>query len=447
MNIRKALPQLRRISSTLFLSSLFFITPLSAQTSLSLQDAVNRAVENSWEFKMAEADRNSAHAQFRQANAAFLPQLSVSNTAVRTNNPLQAFGILLQQETVTAADFNPAVLNDPDNRVNYNTRVEVQQPLLNLNALKGRSAARKMLDARESGLHRTQQMVVLQTKSAYFGYALALEQIQVLEGAVSAASANLQVAENLLSQGIIKEVDLMNAQVHEMNIRNQLRKARGNAETALMNLNYWVRLDSSELIVSDSLEQFRAVSPLVDARVPENRSDLLALKSAVEARSEMLKSSQGQFVPNLAVFGSYEWNDDELTGFGANNYVMGATLRWDIFKGGQQLFGVQKSRAEYEKTKLEYQQKKNQAELELSEARTQAAVAFAAIDISEKALQKSREAYRITQNRFEQGMEKTADLLASEAQLREAELNYLNSLYQYANSLFQLEFLTQNSTP
>jgi hypothetical protein len=53
-------------------------------------------------------------ADYRQSNSLFLPSITASHTAIATNNPLMAFGSKLNQATITASDFNPEILNNPD---------------------------------------------------------------------------------------------------------------------------------------------------------------------------------------------------------------------------------------------------------------------------------------------------------------------------------------------
>ena len=55
---------------------------------------------------------------------------------------------------MTNADFNPALLNDPDVFDNFTTRIQVEQPLLNFDAFVGRSAASANVKATELNLQR-----------------------------------------------------------------------------------------------------------------------------------------------------------------------------------------------------------------------------------------------------------------------------------------------------
>ena len=107
---------------------------LFAQDTLSISknDLLQKVTENNLQIKVAEKSFQSAKADYRQSNALFLPNITVSHTGIVTTNPLMAFGSKLNQEILTASDFNPALLNDPDKTQNFATKIEVQQPLINL---------------------------------------------------------------------------------------------------------------------------------------------------------------------------------------------------------------------------------------------------------------------------------------------------------------------------
>jgi outer membrane protein TolC len=77
---------------------------------LKLQDALDATIKDNAEVLLATLDQENAKAKFDQTNAVFLPQVNLSYTALVTNNPLNAFGFKLQQQSVAPADFNPQLL-------------------------------------------------------------------------------------------------------------------------------------------------------------------------------------------------------------------------------------------------------------------------------------------------------------------------------------------------
>src|SRR5688572_18182823 len=106
---------MNKIFAGLVILASFITVPLVAQESLplSLDEALNAALKNNNEIILTSLDEERADAMFKQTNAVFLPQIKVSYTAMGTNNPLNAFGFKLQQQSIGASDFNPEVLNNP----------------------------------------------------------------------------------------------------------------------------------------------------------------------------------------------------------------------------------------------------------------------------------------------------------------------------------------------
>ena len=126
-----------------------FISSYNAQEiqPISKEEVLNRVSEANQQIKISVEAFNEAKADYRQTNAVFLPNISVSHTAIATTNPLMAFGSKLNQEIVTQADFNPDALNNPSQIQNYATVFEFQQPLINMDGFYQRKAAKYKMEA------------------------------------------------------------------------------------------------------------------------------------------------------------------------------------------------------------------------------------------------------------------------------------------------------------
>ena len=84
---------------------------------------VQKANDKNLQLQIANQAFKSAQADYRQSNALFLPSITASHTAISTTNPLMAFGTKLNQEVLSASDFNPALLNDLAVTQNYTTKI------------------------------------------------------------------------------------------------------------------------------------------------------------------------------------------------------------------------------------------------------------------------------------------------------------------------------------
>jgi hypothetical protein len=102
---------------------------------LSLQKAIETAIADNNSFQTAKIDEAIMGERLNQSNVAFLPQANFSYTSLFTNNPLNAFGFKLQQSIVKQEDFNPALLNHPSGVSDFSAKIDVLQPLLNMDAV------------------------------------------------------------------------------------------------------------------------------------------------------------------------------------------------------------------------------------------------------------------------------------------------------------------------
>ncbi len=411
---------------------------------ISKKDIVERLADKNLQIKIANQEFKSAQADYRQSNALFLPSISVSHTAMLTNNPLMAFGSKLNQEILTPADFNPALLNNPAATRNYATQVEALQPLLNLDGWYGRQAAKAKMDAYGLQTARTKEYLELEVNKAFMQLQLAYRAVKVLEKANTTGDANLKLIENYFKQGMLQKTDLLMVQVRVNEIKNQLQYAKSNVQNASDYLAFLLNEDNGNKVFKPMEDLATQITVETTTGVlPDSRRDLLAMNKSTEAYRKMWQSSKLSLLPRLNAFSSYQLYDRQLFGTQAKGYLVGLQLSWNIFDGYQTLGKTQKAKAEFQKMSLENQQYKAKSQLELNSTSRQLKDAENKVNLSELAWKQSQEAYRIRSNRFKQGLEKTTDLLTSETQQFQKELEHLQAVFEYNFTQQYLQFLTR----
>ncbi|MEP2240344.1 MAG: TolC family protein [Maribacter sp.] len=423
---------------------LFFFTGLAQETkSVSKEEVLSQVLERNNTLKMAQQDVLSAKGDFNQTNAILLPNISVSHTAIATTNPLMAFGSKLNQEILTAADFNPVLLNDPSQIEDYATRIQVQQPLLNFDGIYQRKAAKAKLTATELQSNRTEDYLALEVEKAYMQLQLAYKTVAVLEKAQKTALENRRIANNSYKQGYLQKSDILAVEVRVTEIENQLQYAKSNILNASNYLSVLMNSEENEVLKpADSLKMI-SYTTTNTLNLSENRKDILAMNSATEAYRQMHKADQMAFLPRLNAFGTYELHDDEIFQGQAQGYLFGAELKWNLFEGSKRFGKSQKSKAEYDKSKLQLEQYKSESQLELNKAKRGFKDAENKLNLTKLALEQSEESLRIRTNRYKQGLEKTTDLLLSETQFSQKQLEYYNTIFQYNYALAYVQFLTK----
>jgi outer membrane protein TolC len=436
---------MKRTRTLILFPVLFFGFLLQAQETMSIGkvEVLERVQENNSQLRISQQEFLAARAQYRQTNAVFLPNISVSHTGMTTNNPLMAFGSRLNQEIVTQADFDPARLNNPDRIDNFATKVEVQQPLVNLDGFWERGAAKNKMQA--TGLQgvRTGDHMKLETEKAYMQLQLAHKAVTVLEQALETAQANLRLAENNFKQGYLQRSDVLAVEVRVTEVNNQLHYARSNVKNASDYLMFLMG-ESLDVVLlpADSLSV--QMNVVTSPALPGDRADIKAMELATDARKKMYTASKMAFLPRLNAFGSYELYDDEIFQEDANGYMAGVALTWDLFEGSKRFGKTQQSKAEYKQAELELEQHVQQSQLELNRATRALQDAENKLQLTQLALEQSKEALRIRNNRYEQGLEKTTDLLGAETQFSEKQLEYYQTVYEYNYAVAYIEFLTSS---
>ncbi|MGB7785819.1 MAG: TolC family protein [Salinimicrobium sp.] len=434
---------MKRTKNLFLLPVLFFtwLLPAQEKVTISKQDVLERVQENNSRVKISQQDLLAARAQYRQTNAVFLPNVSLSHTGMTTNNPLMAFGSKLNQEIVTQSDFDPARLNDPGRIDNFATKIEVKQPLINLDGFYQRAAAKDRMQATALQSLRTDDHMKLETEKAYMQLQLAHKAVKVLEQALETAKANLSLAENNFKQGYLQKADVLSVEVRVTEVNNQLRAAQSNVKNAS---DYLMFLMSDPidviLIPKDSLQV--EVKQAFNAGLSKDRADIQAMELAAEARKNMYRADKMAFLPRLNAFGSYELYDDKILTGDANGYMAGVALTWDLFDGSKRFGKVQQTKAEFKKAELQYEQHLQQSQLELNKAHRDLQDAENKLELTRMAMEQSKEALRIRNNRYEQGLEKTTDLLMAETKFSEKQLEYYQTVYEYNYALAYLDFLT-----
>ena len=437
---------MRKINLLLLFGTLSISTLGFGQDTLTIskKDIGQKAKDKNLQLQIANQAFKSAQADYRQSNALFLPSITASHTAISTTNPLMAFGSKLNQEVLTASDFNPALLNDPAVTQNYATKIEVLQPLINLDGLYGRQAAKSKMEAFQLQTERTGEYLALEVNKSFMQLQLAYKAVKVLEKANATADANLKLIENYFKQGILQKTDVLSVQVRVNEIKNQLQYAKSNVQNASDYLAFLLNEDNTNKVYKplEELDNTIIISSS-NTTLSGNRKDILAMDKSSEAYAKMLQSSKMNFLPTLNAFGSYELYDDTVFGTNAQGYLIGAQLSWKVFDGYKSIGKMEKAKADYQKAEVENQQYKSQSQLELNKTNRQLKDAENKVNLEKLALEQSQEAYRIRSNRFTQGLEKTTDLLQAETQMFQKELQLLQAVFEYDFTQEYLQFLTK----
>ncbi|MDD2437757.1 MAG: TolC family protein [Massilibacteroides sp.] len=414
-----------------------------AQRYLSMNEALTSAHENNASSQISDLEERIAYANYRQTDAVFLPQIELGYSAVSTNNPLNAFGFLLNQASVTAADFDPTKLNDPGSVENYNAKAEMRLPLLNLDMIYARKGAKSQREVYLYKSARTKQYVDFEVKKMYNQLQFSYKAKEILEQSLADVKAIHRTSENFYAQGLIQESDVLNALVQVNTIEAALAKAKSNIHNASEGLAVLIGTKEEGVVyLTDSLDMPR--QEIIEKQpLSLGRADIMALGKAVEAAGMMQKSAVMSFLPRINAFGTYQLNDSKAFGFDANSYMAGISLSWTIFSGNRNRSKYKSY--QYQKIKLEKEKELHiqQSNLELNKTYRELSDFQVEIQKHTTSVEQATEALRILNNRYKEGLSNTTDLLAAQAQLSQQQLLRSQAVMSYNVTKAYIEFLSE----
>lgn len=409
---------------------------------LSLDVATARALEFNAQLKQHTLNAEMAKAQSAEANATFLPQVEVSYNAMVTDNPLNAFGFKLNQRIVTQADFNPALLNDPGASHDYSAQIKLMQPLLNLDAIYMRSAARAAAKAKDLGARRMAEYTRFQVAQQYLQLDLAYKNVRVMKRAAKAADAFLKRAKAMHKEGLIQQSDLLQAKAYSLQMHTQVTTA----EASVHNASDQLAILMGETPMEGKTYTVDRIAWDIPVDVNEasvmGRTDILAYQEGLQAAKNQVKASKLTYLPRINAFGTYQLNDDDALGFSENSYLLGINMTWTLFKGSQNYHKLRGARFQVKKLRSQLLEQQNKAQAEYFQVKRQLEVVRQEIKQTKTMAAQTSEAYRILQDRYNEGLAPTSDLLRVQAQQAQQRLMLEQALFKKNVTIAMLRLVT-----
>src|SRR6266581_3080151 len=146
---------------------------------ITLQQAINIALEKNPERKAALADTRAASADVREARSFLLAHVAFSETATRGNDPVYVFGSKLRQQRFTAADFALNTLNTPVPFDNFGTRLGGTWNIFDSFASwRAVNRAERKKESAGHELERADQEIIFRVVDSYYSVLLAKMQLE-----------------------------------------------------------------------------------------------------------------------------------------------------------------------------------------------------------------------------------------------------------------------------
>jgi outer membrane protein TolC len=302
-------------------------------------------------------------------------------------------------------------------------------PLYNPEAKAEQEAVSHQIKMSESMALRMTEGIEMEVVQSYYRLLLSQNAVTVLNGTYAAAQSNYNVVENYYNQGLMLKSDLLEMQVMVNQSELALQSAQMNVENAQSQFRHVLGVvTQTDYLPIDALSAASTLD-ISEGELSAHRADFESMQHGINAMHSMVTAADKSFLPKVKAFAGFELNDGIPFAMRANNFQVGVTVGWDIYKGNMRQTTINKTKAEIAEKQLELEENKAQAELEILITRRAIDHIKSQIALHDLAISQTEEALKIRKNRFEQGLEKSNDIIMAETQLTQKRLERLQALY------------------
>ncbi|HNW60717.1 MAG TPA: TolC family protein [bacterium] len=395
---------------------------------LSLAEAVDIALQNNPDTRMAWANARAAAAGFGAARSSWLPSLKLDGDLGRG-----------RQES------DPARASDYPATTTYSGAAGLSWLLFDFG---GRAAAidasRQALLAADWTHNAVLQNVVLQTEAAYYGCAGARAMLDASQASLASAEIALKAAEEKRSVGLATSADVLQARtawsqalLDVQNAEGDLRISRGSLALAMGYPAYSAGDLAATIpeVPADTLVQ--QVDQLVTKALAD-RPDLQAVRARARAAQANVRQARASLLPTISAAASAErlwyYDADQQT----TVYNGGLQIAMPLFGGFSRQYQLARAKAEADAAGEQVRGAEQDASFQVYSSHSDFLTARARVATTDDLLASAQQSEQVALGRYKEGVGTILDLLTAQRALTLARAQQINARLSWHIALAQL---------
>ncbi|MHB8422389.1 MAG: TolC family protein [Leptospirales bacterium] len=448
--------RVRKGAGFLFWGGFAFALFAGSARAFTLGEALDQALENNPQWKSDRLKEKLSQSERIRVMGSYLPSLAISETYINTNNPLTAFGILLNEGIVqqsTLASVN--ALDNPSYTQTFGFAATVSETIYGGGErFYGLQASRHQeQETHDEALWKRQTLISRVTRS-FLDAILADREIQVIEAEQKAADADRKIAQDQWRGGRLLKADYLRANVHAVHLKIELLEAKKRLSLARLELSRLLgrkigtneRLDAPERLESSSPEFLSEMAGKGEEallkKALSTRPDYRSVEEEIRVRDRQVHQTLSAFLPHVSAQGIYNEYNEGLSAWGKQSYTALGQVSWNLFNGFGDTEARRRARLKLRMATYRKEDLTRALRYEVSKSLMTAIIAEKSLAADGERVAQSEEALRIVRARYQTGLEAVSRLLRAEARFREARLLALRDRYLLDESVVNLLWAT-----
>lgn len=407
---------------------LSFPSFFQAQDTLTLKEAMEKAVAHNHRVQVAQNQRKIAENELHIGNAGLLPRVEIrSGGDYSRENTTQEFAGGIPDSEIEGAETRTAnasvnldyTLFDGMSRINEYKKLEAQ---------KGRGE----LQARS-----TTEDVLMELVNSYYDLARAQDQYRITRENMELSQKRLNRVQGQNEYGKADKVDVLNAQVDLDSDSSSFMEARSDVQRSKRSLNVLMGRDpDAALAVDGDLELVGDLEKdsLIRAGMKKNARLARAEKDLEVAEFDRKIAGAGNY-PELSLNSSYSYSRNQsdagiLNLNESDGLSAGIRLSYPIFQGFQQDIKEKNAQIRLQSRKEELAEVEKKVRRDLLNAWEEYRLRMNMLRMEERNLENARKNFERSQASYELGR-------IDATRFREAQVNLIQARIRRSNSKYQ----------
>ncbi|CAM1342712.1 TolC family protein [Tenacibaculum aestuarii] len=426
----------------------FFIGAIIAQEqekemSLSMQEAIDYAIKNSYENKVSINNIEAAKKKKWETTTIGLPQI---NGAVDYQNWLK--------QQIQLVDFNNDGVDEElilTKKQTAKASVTLSQLIFDGSYLVGLQSAKTYLKISEQAKEKTELATREAVVNAYGNVLVTEKSIEILKRNKAVLEKNLDETQKTYDNGLTELENVEQLQITLGNVESNLRNAERLKEIAYQMLN--VSLGNSietKLTLTSTLDNLVVnntdLSLLATQFDIDSHIDFRIAQNDRESKRLLMRLEQSKYLPTVSAFVNYGVTafSDSFTFLDSNqrwlgSSLLGVSLNVPVFSSFGRSSKVRQAKIELENADIRLEEAKQKLNLQVETAKSEYQLGIENYETAKKNLALAERIEKKQQVKFFEGISSSFDLLQAQNQLYTQQNNYVQSMLNVIAKKAQLE--------
>ncbi|MDT8421865.1 MAG: TolC family protein [Desulfuromonadales bacterium] len=425
----------------IFLSSVLLLTlPFTAcAASISLAEALRQGLQKNPGYLASTADTAAARAVSAQAASQRLPRLDLKENLLWTNEPGGSLFIALNQERLqlspSADDYNY-----PPTRADFETRLQLTQPLYNPDIRYGYRQAKKQAAASEARQKADRETLLLEIFAAYLEVQSQSSILSWVESSIREADEILRLAAEKEKAGVGLKAETLSARVHLSESRRLKIQATNAFNLARRNLALILGSDEEALDIEAPVTVDLLGPPPAEQTL--QRPDLQAIDLQRQSFSLAREQREAAWHPRINAAASWSSHDRDYPFSDlADSWGLHLGLSWVLYDGSSRQYAVNKALAEERSMAARQRMAERQALFDVEQARLEGDMVSQQLEVVGSSRAAAGESYRLLKSRYSSGLAPLSELLSAQSRLEKTRADLVSTELQLLYNLARQHYL------